>query len=87
MTLKGILTTTKGRVMAAVPVATATSLALAPCAFAAEDSASSAVTESVSLITSVASLFSIYPINIFLGLGLASGAIATLVLVLKKVKH
>lgn len=73
------LHTTKGKLMVAVPAVMA-STAVAPLvAYAAEGDASSAVTESVGLVTSVASLFSTYPMNVFLGFGLAAAAISLFV--------
>lgn len=67
--------------MVAVPAVMASTVVAPVVAYAAEGdfSATSAVTESVGLVATVATLFSTPPMSIFLGFGLASAGIGLFV--------
>lgn len=67
----------KKKLMFAIPAVMGAVTALAPTmAYAAETDASTAVTGAVGLVTGITSLFAVYPMNIFLGVGLASAGLA-----------
>lgn len=59
-----------------VPAVTGALCTLSPMlAYAAEGDASAAATEAVGVVAAAASLFTTYPMNIFLGFGITAGAI------------
>ena len=64
------------RVAVVVPAVVCASSFCAVPAFASEASnASASATEAVGLVTAVASLFTTYPMNVFLGCGLAAAGL------------
>lgn len=73
------LNAAKGKMLVVVPSVVGASALTPMMAYAAEGDATTAVTSSVGLVTSVSSLFTTYPMNIFLGFGLASAAIGLFV--------
>lgn len=76
--VKEKLLSVKAKALAAVPAAAVAISAAAPLvAYAAEGdtSASASATEAVGVVTAIASLFTTYPMNIFLAFGIAAGGI------------
>ena len=78
MSLKEKFSPVVARVAILAPAVAGSSLLCAMPTFAAESGASAAeaATEAVGLVTSVATLFTTYPMNVFLGCGLAAAGLA-----------
>lgn len=75
MLLKEKMKPVINRIAVVVPAVVSCSALCAVPAFAADASASASATEAVGLVTAVSSLFTTYPMNVFLGCGLAAAGL------------